>query len=295
MAAPAATPNERRRARRQGRKPDGNRWMQTYGDAMTLLLAFFVMLYAMSQIDAVKFEAFIRGLEVPFGNPAVSEGMLPQHSSIVGDVDLPNDPRPEAIRLTDNLPHEPESGEDETPDEADDDPGPVDDSDDDDGETSDVSERDLEQLRKVQEALQTSMTQSGFAEAADFRIDERGLVVSISADDVLFALGSTTISGEGTKLVEAIADALRPFPNDIIVEGHTDDIPLDRNGYTNWNLSTDRAVAVLSMLFEEFDLSQERLGAAGYGEWRPRLPNDTPENRAVNRRVDVLVVAEGLD
>lgn len=287
---PAASSGTRSRsgAARRRRKPDSNRWLQTYGDAMTLLLAFFVMLYAMSQIDVVKFEAFIRGLEVPFGNPAVSEGLLPHSEAIVGDADLPSDPRPEAIRLTDAEPG-PEGEEDEPEDEQ----GEVEDSDEAEDATSDVSERDLEQLRAVREALASSLSDAGFADAADFRIDERGLVVSISADDVLFALGSTTISSEGERLIAAMAGPLSAFPNDVLVEGHTDDVPLDREGYTNWNLSTDRAVAVLSKLFEDFDLGQERLGAVGYGEWRPRVPNDGPENRALNRRVDVLVVAEG--
>lgn len=293
MPAPARGRTGGAGSRKPSGKSDGNRWMLTYGDAMTLLLAFFVMLYTMSQIDVTKFEAFVRGLEAPFGNPAVSEGLLSRSNAIVGEADLPTDPRPEFLRLTDDLPPADPSGGDDPDRESERAPGPVERSDQSDAETSDISERDLEQLRVVREALRESLGLSGFADSADFRIDERGLVVSISADDVLFALGSTEISEEGRRLIAAVAEPLSRFPNDVIVEGHTDDVPLDRGGYTNWNLSTDRAVAVLSLLFEEFGLEQDRLGAAGYGEWRPRVPNDSPENRAQNRRVDILIVAEG--
>jgi chemotaxis protein MotB len=94
--------------------------------------------------------------------------------------------------------------------------------------------------------------------------------------------------------VAAIASPLRRFPNDVLVEGHTDNVPLTRPGYTNWNLSTDRAVAVLSLLYGDLGIAQQRLGAAGYGEHRPLVPNNSDANRALNRRVDVLIVAEGI-
>ncbi len=258
--------------------------MQTYGDAMTLLLAFFIMLYTMSQIDATKFEAFVTGLEVPFGNPA-GEGILPESTGIVGDAEMPEVPVSEIALLQ----------EADTADErAVEDGGDEGDDGDEDDDPSPISTRDLDQLRTVRDALTDSLGNAGFAEAADHRIDERGLVVSISAEDVLFELGSTDVSDEGRLLVAAVAEALEGFPNDVVVEGHTDDVPIMRADYTNWNLSTDRAVAVLSLLYEEFSIEPGRLGAAGYGEWRPRAENDTAENRTMNRRVDVLVVAQGV-
>lgn len=284
-----------RKGQRRGGKDDSNRWLQTYADAMTLLLAFFVILYAMSEIDVIQFEAFIRGLEVPFGNPATSEGLLDAGDGIVGDVDTPSDLRPEAVRITEQMPerHVVDDEDDEEPDEAEEEP-----RDRIEGELAvddDYDDRDLEQLREVRDELRESLVEAGHAEAADFRIDERGLVVSISADDVLFDLYSTDISEEGFEVVRAVAEPLEEVSNDVLVEGHTDDLPIARPDYSNWNLSTDRAVAVLELLYEEYDLEQDRLGAAGYGEHRPRVPNDSDENRALNRRVDVLVVAESLD
>jgi len=76
----------------------------------------------------------------------------------------------------------------------------------------------------------------------------------------------------------------------LMIEGYTDDLPLRRGGYDNWNLSTDRAVAVLKLLVDEHGLPPARAGAAGYGEYRPLVPNSSPGNRARNRRVDIVVL-----
>lgn len=153
---------------------------------------------------------------------------------------------------------------------------------------------DLEQLQDVQAAVVESLEVAGLGELASFRFDGRGLVLSLATDNVLFDSGSTSISPLGRDLIAAVAGPLDAFGNDIFVEGHTDDVPVGRPGYTNWNLSTDRAVAVVSLLAAEHGIDQHRLGAAGYAEWRPRVPNDSARNRATNRRVDVLVVAEGV-
>ncbi|HVL99752.1 MAG TPA: flagellar motor protein MotB [Egibacteraceae bacterium] len=248
------------------------RWLGTYGDAVTLLMAFFVMLYAMSQIDQHKFEAFLSGLEAPFGNPAVREGLLDASSGVVPEGAA--DDGPLNVAVTPELP----VATDAPPPAA----GPA-----------APPAVELDQLRRVRAAIDESLTASALRHHADFHMDERGLVISIAADDILFETGSTRISELGRRIIGAVAEPLARFGNDVLVEGHTDDAPLRRGDYTNWNLSTDRAVAVLSLLFTDFGVGQERLGAIGYGEFRPRVPNDSAVNRALNRRVDILVAAEG--
>lgn len=285
--------------RRRGEDDSDARWLTTYGDAVTLLMAFFIMLYAMSQIDQVKFEAFLRGLEVPFGNPAVAQMALDASTGIVGEgtPDGLTDVRPEPVtvhqfqRRADEQSAQPpapdaEPQPDPEPDEEDSDAEPV-------QHVRELSDRDLEQLREVRDAVMASLTEADLDHLADDRITERGLVVSIAADNVLFDLGSTSISSLGRRIVEAVARPLVDYPNDVLVEGHTDDLPLNRGGYTNWNLSTDRAVAVLSLMYTDFGIAEPRLGAVGFGEFRPRVPNTSPDNRALNRRVDVLIVAQG--
>ena len=267
---------------------DSSRWLGTYGDAITLLMAFFVMLYAMSETDAQKFEAFVSGLQGPFGNTAVTQSMLPSGNGIVGPA-VPTQVFPNATReiapeveLVERADPAGAAGEDEGRGE----PG-------EDGEVRLTGVQE-DQLRRVEEALERAFADVGFEGVADYRLEARGLVVSIASDNVLFDTGSTTIREDGRDIVDTLADVLVGYPNDVIVEGHTDDVPLARAGYSNWNLSTDRAVAVVNLLIEDHDLDPVRLGAAGFADQRPRAPNDTAANRALNRRVDVLVVAQGV-
>jgi chemotaxis protein MotB len=248
--------------RRDRRKDDGdsNRWLGTYGDAVTLLMAFFVMLYAMAEIDVVKFQAFVQGLERPFGNPAAAE-MLDSLPAIVGEAGAEDPARDPGAVTTPPFP----DGLDGAVDEA------------------------RQQLEALQSALISSLEEAGVAEVTSFATEQRGLIISITADDVLFATGSAELSDSGREVIRAVAEPLRDVPNEILVEGHTDDVPLRRAGYTNWNLSTDRAVSVLTLMATDLGIDQRRLGAAGYGEHRPRVPNTDRQARAMNRRVDIVI------
>ena len=262
-----------------GEADDSTRWLGTYGDAITLLMAFFVMLYAMSEVDAKKFEAFVRGLQEPFGNTAAAEGMMDASPGIVGDAGA-TVPQPILDDITRSLESASgANGQDATATAQRDDMPPVD---------------DMAQLEAVQQAVTESLAAAGLEDFASFRFDGRGLVLSLATDNVLFDSGSTAISPLGRDLLAAVAGPLAEFGNDVFVEGHTDDVPVGRPDYTNWNLSTDRAVAVVNLLAGEHGVSPDRLAAAGYGEFRPRVANDNARQRAANRRVDVLVVAEGV-
>ena len=93
-------------------------------------------------------------------------------------------------------------------------------------------------------------------------------------------------------LIETVATAIRNLDNIVRVEGHTDDVPISTPRYrSNWELSTARATSVVTYLVEELFMSSERFAIAGYGEFRPLVPNDSDENRAKNRRVDIVVLS----
>jgi chemotaxis protein MotB len=267
------------RRQRAGGGDDGSaRWLETYGDAVTLLMAFFVMLYAISQVDAQKFEAFVSGLQVPFDNTASggAQGLLDASSGIVGPGGSQAEVAPPAEQeiapiapATAVSPNPPPVGEDG------------------------LTDADRSQLREVERSLTEAFAGAGLPPAAAYRYDERGLTVSIAAEGVLFETGSADISQIGLRVIGAFAATLHGFPNQVFIEGHTDDVPLRRPGYTNWNLSTDRAVNVLTVLYRDHGFPQDRLGAVGYGEFRPMVPNDSPEHRTANRRVDLVVAALG--
>ncbi|MFP4311434.1 MAG: flagellar motor protein MotB [Nitriliruptoraceae bacterium] len=314
MARPS-TGGGRRGGRGAGKPKEDSRgrWLTTYADAVTLLMAFFVLLYAMSEIDVVKFTAFLEGLRVPFGNEA-GDGLLPESDGLQPDVtpanpaeERPDDPDRHDVSDLDNPPipedlveeleelrrlqreQRQEDGEEleEIPPEED---------------LIQITDDALarlerhrlaqEQLNQVEEALDTSLEEEGMEIHVEMRREERGLVVSIASDDILFAPASTTINELGREVIRVVSETLDGFPNPLFVEGHTDTVPLNRNGYTNWNLSTDRAVAVLSRMIEHHGLPADRVGAVGYGEFHPLDTNETAEGRSRNRRVDIVVLVE---
>ncbi len=122
--------------------------------------------------------------------------------------------------------------------------------------------------------------------------DRRGLVLSIP-EAGLFPPGSDELSGEARALVGRVALALAGLPNPLRVEGHTDDRPIHTPRFrSNWELSTARATRVIEVLLER-GVAPERLSAAGYAEFHPRVDNGSPEGRARNRRVDLIILNEG--
>jgi len=270
-----------------GAKEDkSDAWLTTYADAVTLLMAFFVMLYAMSEVDVVKFTAFLQGLATPFGNEA-GEGLLPESDGLQPE-DVPPppmDPQDGRIDL-DDLPRDAGPERPDAPEV----PEHVDEA----FLLAALERRDAahDQLDVVQAVLGEALEERDLDLLIEQRREERGLVVSIASDDVLFSLGSTAISPIGREVIEVVSDTLDGFPNPLLVEGHTDDLPLDRGGYTNWNLSTDRAVAVLQLMIDEHGLPPDRVGAVGYGEHHPLATNESDAGRSRNRRVDIVVLIE---
>ena len=273
--------------RRSGGDEDdgGPDWMGTYGDMITLLMAFFVMLYAMSSVDAEKFKQFVSGLAAPFGNEA-AVGLLDGGPSLETNGTTATDDV--AAELQDLVAIPPITNEPVTPirPEPTEEPDPP---------VDEESSEPPHQAIEIAEALRAALAAEGLpTDIAEVRPDERGVVISVASDDVLFPLGSASVSPLGKRIVKAVATIVDDLPNEVIVEGHTDNLPLRRQGYDNWNLSTDRAVAVLQLLRDN-DVDPRRLIATGFGEYRPRVANDSDEHRALNRRVDVVLVSEQGD
>jgi len=105
-----------------------------------------------------------------------------------------------------------------------------------------------------------------------------------------FATGSAELNRDILNALQSLVEPLKKFPNDIIVEGHTDNVPIAGGRYrSNWELSIARAVSVIDFFIER-GVSPEQLVSAGYGEYHPAYPNDSEENRAKNRRIEMLIV-----
>ena len=122
---------------------------------------------------------------------------------------------------------------------------------------------------------------------------EKGVVITLE-DAILFGSGQAEINTEASPVLDRITEVINKIPNRIRVEGHTDNDPIHTERYdSNWELSTARAVNVVKWFVSMREISPERFSAAGYGEVKPLVLNDTAEHKARNRRVEIILVKEG--
>jgi chemotaxis protein MotB len=223
------------------------RWLVSYADFITLLFAFFVVMFAVSQVDTKKLGRFTESFENAIGiiSTPAGAGILP------GEGELP---------------------------EANGQRG---------GRGASKGEED--ELAALHKSL---ASKAGFGGGlAGVKIVRRGneLVLRMDAQ-VLFDSGADSLREPALPLLNAIADELRTRNVNLRVEGHTDSIPITNGRYrSNWDLSAARAASVVDDLAKGGLMDPSRMAAVGYGEYQPLAPNDTPEGRAQNRRVDFVV------
>jgi chemotaxis protein MotB len=153
-----------------------------------------------------------------------------------------------------------------------------------------------DQLKKIKEKIDNYVVQNHLEKFVSTKITQKeGLVITFS-EKYMFDSGKADIYPEAKEVIKNIAALLVDEPNRIAIEGHTDNTPIKTPEFpSNWELSTKRATNVLKYLLEELKFDPKRLTAAGYGEWHPVAPNDTPENKAKNRRVDLIVRRLDID
>ncbi|MEN6521604.1 MAG: flagellar motor protein MotB [Armatimonadota bacterium] len=146
----------------------------------------------------------------------------------------------------------------------------------------------------VIDKLQKFVQKENLEKSVRLRVDERGLVVSLVTDKVLFAKGHAELPDSSKKIIGGIAAVIKQVPNQVRVEGHTCNLPILSDKYpSNWELSTARATVVIRYMIEECRIPSDRLSAAGYADSKPLVPNTSEKNRALNRRVDLVVLRSG--
>jgi flagellar motor protein MotB len=137
-------------------------------------------------------------------------------------------------------------------------------------------------------AVQTRLAQLGL----DSQLEPRGLVISLP-QAILFAPGQDLINKDARATVGRIAGVLRDIPNRASLIGHADTTPIHNSRFhNNWELSAARSLRLLEMLTNEYGLPESRLAVASYGAFSPQAPNDTPDGRASNRRVEIVISEE---
>lgn len=256
----------RARAKKAGGGGDGpfKAWLDSYADAMTLLLAFFILLYASSVIDQDLFVEFKVGVAQALGNP------LPAIEGGVGVLETGNG----VTSLIAAPPTQPDDG-------AEEEVSPT--------ELEQVTEATRENAAQVVDELEVLIDEVGAAPYIDVVDEPRGVILRFDSQ-ILFRSGGAKLLPDGVVVLGAVAGVLDQLDNVLVIEGHTDSVPTSGTEWpTNWELSTTRATDVLRFLQEIEGLPGARLSAAGYAETRPRATNETPEGRAENRRVEVLI------
>lgn len=142
------------------------------------------------------------------------------------------------------------------------------------------------------EQVQDIINESGLTESIKIREEDTGIVLQLS-ESILFDTGRADLKSESTQVLDIISKLIPSIQNDIMVQGHTDNVPINSSTYkSNWELSTQRAVCVVKYFIENKGLDPTRFSATGYGEYKPLVDNTTAENRAINRRVDILIVQQ---
>lgn len=243
------------------------RWLVSYADFMTLLFAFFTSMYAISTVDAAK-----AGKMVFSTRAAFNLDFFPSDKPVLGESGQVQS----AIKSLEKMP---------PPFER---PMPV-------------ARRDKpapkrfkpEQIKTLATDLQKFVDQKGLSGKLHIRLEKRGLVVSMAAA-ALFDSGSADMRKDSLPMLDVVVQKLMETGHPIMVEGHTDDRVAKGSAYrSNWDLSTARATRVVSYMVEEFAFPPDMLSAAGYASYHPVSDNETAEGRAANRRVDLVVLANG--
>jgi chemotaxis protein MotB len=256
------------------------RWLVSYADMMTLLMVLFIVMFAISQVDQKKFMALKTGLSAGFGEPVAvmygADKLLDVGGSVAPDsVNLPGSSggRKSTIDLSRDV-----------------DAAKV-------AQLANATSKaqvaqEVAKLAKAQQDLKKALAKAGLAKGATFRFDERGLVVTIATDKVLFASGGALLLPEGRKILDVLAPTLKKMPNRLSIDGHTNNIPISTGQFpSNWELSTDRATGVLRYLASSAHLPPDRMSATGFADTHPLLSPKDPRSVSVNRRVEIVVLA----
>jgi chemotaxis protein MotB len=236
------------------------RWLLTYADMITLLMVLFIVLFAISEVNQKKFESFGHGLSKSFGDAHVVDG----GAGVLEGSQQQSDVEEDAISVQQAVAHQ---------------------------EQDVLAQRAIDdQFVKLRAEITRALRVRGLNGSVQFDRQERGLVIDVVTDKVLFDLGSADLRAQGQGVLDAIAPSLARVRNTLSVEGNTDNIPISGGAFpSNWELSTERATTVLRYLLSH-GVQASRLSAAGYADQRPLVPNDTPAHRARNRRVAIVVL-----
>lgn len=242
-----------RRKKNHDTRSNHERWMVSYADFVTLLFAFFVVMFATANADKSKAKVVADAVRAALGQRNSRE-VASVFGNLVGSGQgVDNAPKTdEQARLTRT--------------------------------TAEL----MPYMQLLQKSLQTEIKKG----SVEVRMAARGLTISFK-QAAFFDSGSDVIKPSAIPTIETVGQALLRIPNPVRLEGHTDNVPISKGRFSNnWELSSSRAIAVLEVLTNQFGVLRSRLAVGGYADVAPIASNDTEEGRARNRRVDVVILSE---
>lgn len=273
-------------------------YMGTFADLMSLLMCFFVLLLSFAEMDVLKFKQLAGSMREAFGvQKQIEAESIPMGTSIIAQEFSPGRPEPTPInevrQKADDRPEntlevmcKPDTAELNEQEGAGQ-PSP--------SMTIDKSQADLEREQQIQQteddAQQVASVLREEISKGTVEVETQEQTITIRLKDRgSFESGSAELNYDFIPIIDMVRDVLVGLKGSIAVEGHTDNIPIDTPRFkSNWQLSSARSIAVAEELFSTGQLDQSRFAVTGFADARPLVPNDTPVNRATNRRVEIVI------
>jgi len=248
-------------------------WVMTFADLMTLLMCFFVLLLAFSEMDVSKFKQLSGSMKNAFGVQAEIEvKMIPKGTSVIAQEFSPGRPDPTAINTVRQFTIDSNQS------------------------TLDVLDKKSELVKETEEhAKRLRLSLQEEIRRGSVSVETEGMRIIIRIlEKASFNSGSADVRPDFEQVLQKIGSMIDNNSGMVTVSGHTDNVPI-RNGRfrSNWDLSTSRAVSVTHELLKTSDADERRFTVTGHADTRPRADNLTAENRAKNRRVEIAIVRGG--
>jgi chemotaxis protein MotB len=256
------------RKKRQEEHENHERWLVSYADFITLLFAFFVVMYSVSSVNEGKYRVLSDSIVAAF-DPS-REGLPIQLSSPLKPPIIDRRMLSQGQDLNKIKSHYPEvSG------------------------APQASEEDKKNLRAITKEIEKKMSPLIDKDLVNLKKNDLWVEIEIKSS-ILYGSGSAHLSAPAQPVLRQVAKVLKAFPNQIQVEGFTDNVPIDTEAFpSNWELSAARAASVVH-LFEMEGINPKRMTATGYGEYKPIASNDTAKGRRKNRRVNIVILSDAI-
>jgi chemotaxis protein MotB len=276
-------------------------WMGTFADLMSLLMCFFVLLLSFAEMDVLKFKRLAGSMRDAFGvQNQVEVTSVPKGTSIIAQEFSPGKPDPTPIKVVMQQTSDPDLQSLQVLCEAQIETAVADACDESTENAQDkkeqISEFIAQKMIEMEEEAETKaeeiaekMQTEVARDMVEIETQGRRIVIRIQEKGA-FSSGSATLQNDFIPVLDKLIDILGSIEGHIAVEGHSDDVPIKTIMFpSNWDLSVARALEVAHGLFDDGYIKQDRFTITGFADTRPLVPNETPENRRKNRRVEIIL------